>query len=160
MLYDCDMITHADELKVASPAIRRQAAHEWALDHVVLDSVFAAKETLHLKALLEQNVYADPRYLRLPKYRQVALEAYFRGVVDAVSRVAGVSAPLIAASRPKTAPPKKGKNKTKTTMVPPPLYPSQGKQTPIPGWTTELPPPNVMIHAPTPFPFAADFHGG
>lgn len=110
---------------------------------------------MHLKALLEQDVYADPRYAKLPKYRQIALEAYFRGVVDAVSRIAGVTAPLIAATRPKTQPPKKGKNKK--TIVPPPLYPSQGKTSQVPNWVTELPPPNALIHSPTPFPFASDY---
>lgn len=151
------MIVTAEQLAEASPTIRRQAKHEWELDHKVLDAVFAAKETLHLKALLEHDVYADPRYLKLPKYRQLALEAYFRGVIDAVSRVAGVTAPLIAANRPKTVPPKVGKNKRKKTMVPPPLYPSQGRQTPIPGWTSELPPPGTLIHSP--FPPASDLHG-
>lgn len=152
------MITTSDQLATASPIIKRQARHEWELDHVVLDAVFKAKETTHLKALLERDVYADPRYVKLPKYRQMALEAYFRGVIDAVSRVAGVSAPLIAATKPRTVPPKTGKNKkgSKKTIVPPPLYPTpQGKQTPVPSWTSELPPPG-LLHSP--FPPASDFH--
>lgn len=156
------MKTTTDELATASPTTRRAARSEWELDYIVLDSVFQAKETLHLKALLEQNVYSDPRYNRLPRYRQVALEAYFRGVIDAVSRVAGVSAPLISAQKPKSVPPKKKGRKTdKTTMVPPPLYPTpRGKTTPIPEWTSELPPPNTLLHQnATPFPFAVDYHG-
>jgi hypothetical protein len=149
------MIITKEEMASASPTIKRQARHEWELDFKVLESVFQARETMHLKLLLEQNVYGDSRYIKLPKFRQVALEAYFRGVVDAVSKMAGVQAPLIAATRPKSSPPKKGKNRQQVSKAPPPLYPSPMAPTsPLPDWArpTIIPPPTLH----SPFPPAAD----
>lgn len=142
------MITNQTPSTEVSPTIRRQARHEWELDFVVLDSVFQAREAAELQKLLVANVYADPRYVKLPKYRQIALEAYFRGAVDAISRMQ-LPAPMFSPQRPKTVPPKKGKNKpkrTKTMIPPPPLHPSNGAPAAPPPWAS-VPMPSTLIHS-------------
>lgn len=141
------MITNIEES--TSPLVKRQARIEWALDHIVLDAVFKAKETEHLKLLLERDIYASPDYVKLPKYRQLAVEAYFRGVCDAIARVAGAQAPTIAIERPKAAPRTTPKRKPGRPKKVPSLYPSKGIHTPIPEWvhTTIIPPPPAVPSA-------------
>jgi hypothetical protein len=144
-----------------SPATKRAAAHQWELSHVVLNTVFMARDTSQLRQLLDTQVFQHKYYNRLPKYRQIALEAYFQGAVDAISRQSGLSVPL-QAERPKSIPPAR-KNRPKATKkpqqqvskAPPPLYPSPMAPTsPLPDWArpTIIPPPTLH----SPFPPAAD----
>jgi hypothetical protein len=155
----------------ASPAVKRAARREWELDHAALNAVFQAKETSHLQMLLDKDIYSNPAYQKLPKFRQLAVSSYFRGVCDAIARIAGVTIPLAVAERPKSAPPVKSKNKKRTSpkrpkSQAPELYPSNGIRTPLPEWLHT--PPDVTLHSPmptptilppSPFPFAADLGG-
>lgn len=145
----------------ASPATKRAAKHEWELSHVVLQTVFLARDTAQLQQLLQRDVYGHAHFQKLPKYRQIALDAYFRGVCDAVARVAGIVAPL-SAERPKTVPPPR-KNRPKKTVpptkerTPASMYPTPNAPTsPLPDWArpTIIPPPTLH----SPFPPAADLH--
>lgn len=126
----------ANNVETASKVVKRQARYEWELDHMVLESVFSAGSPDQLRALVQTTVFDDNRYTRLPKYRQVALEAYFRGAMDALARVAtapGLVAPAIAAASLRTAPARQRKVSVKRTV--PPLYDATaGLKTPIPGW--------------------------
>lgn len=142
----------------ASPATKRAAKHEWELSHIVLQTVFLARDTAQLQQLLQRDVYEHKYFAKLPKYRQIALDAYFRGVCDAVARVAGIVAPL-STERPKTVPPPR-KNKPRKTVPPvskTPMYPTPNAPTaPLPDWArpTMIPPPTLH----SPFPPAADLH--
>lgn len=121
--------------------------------------MFLARDTQQLQQLLQRDVYEHRYFAKLPKYRQIALDAYFRGVCDAVARVAGIVAPL-SAERPKTVPPPR-KNRPKKTNPPPKaptsMYPTPNAPTaPLPDWArpTMIPPPTLH----SPFPPAADLH--
>lgn len=157
-MFTPDTLNQFDTPQV-SPATRRAAAHEWELSHVVLNTVFMARDTQQLRQLLEAQVYAHKYYDKLPKYRQLALEAYFRGVCDAVARFAGATVPLVA-EKPKSIPPvRKNKprakrvSKTPAAQHVPVMYPTNPPTSPLPGWITPtiIPPPTVHQPA-SPFP--------
>lgn len=140
------MYSDTQELAGASKSVVRAHRHEWELSYEVLDAVFKAKETAHLQILLDERVYENPIYEKLPKFRQIALQAYFRGVCDALARVAGVKVPHV---QPKSIPPKKVR---KTRVKKPNLYPTPLNpiRTPVPEWLnrpeTILPPPELQSH--------------
>lgn len=142
-----------------SPATKRAAKHEWELSHVVLQTVFMARDTAQLSQLLTANIYEHKHYDKLPRYRQLSLEAYFRGLCDAIAHMAGGTA-MLGQERPKTVPPprkNKPRAKVKTPSKPPQLFPTPtAVQTPLPDWArpTIVPPPT--LHAP--FPPAMDYH--
>lgn len=145
---------HASQVEHASHVVKRQARYEWELDHLILESVFSAGSAGQLKDLVQHTVFNDPKYGKLPKYRQIALEAYFRGAMDALARVSGAPrAPAVAALGLKTAPRKAAKKRTKVDPQPQ-LYPSQGIRTPVPEYfrPISVPPPEH----PQPWPFASD----
>lgn len=136
------MTTSADKLATASKTVQRQASYHWELNHVVLDLVFSARDTLHMQEMLGDKLYSDPGFQKLPLYRQLAIDSYLAGVLDGLARttLGAVARP----DRPKSVPPKKGKNKQKS--VPPKLYPSNGSVYPIPQYIN--PGPQAYLHAP------------
>lgn len=84
------MITTKDALKKASAKTIRRARYEIELEReALLDCVFAANNTREFRLLMEAKVFADARFDQLPQYRKVALDAYVRGAVDALSHRLG-----------------------------------------------------------------------
>lgn len=143
------MTVDNNHLETASPLVRRQAALHWELNHVVLDTVFKARDSLQLTHLLSEQVYSRAQFAKLPKFRQIALDSYLAGVLDGLARATGAA--MSASERPKTVPPKRGKNKKRgagksAPSEPPKLYPSAGVQYPIPVWIN--PGPQAYLHAP------------
>jgi hypothetical protein len=140
----------ATDVQTASPAVKRQARYEWELDHIILDAAWGARNTQDLRQQLDKKVFSDPRYDRIPKYRQIALEAYTRGVLDAMARFAKLPESAVPhVERPKARPSDRPKRGSKT--VPPSLHPTPRAGTAdLPGWTMPPPPP---------FPPAADLGG-
>lgn len=135
----------------ASRTVKRQAAYEAELDSRLIECVFSAGTPAQLKELVERTVFSDVKYAQLPKYRQIALEAYFRGVMDALARVSGVHAPPISMARVRTSPPPRPKKarKPRTTT---PLHPTQPTaiKTPVPSWLFQHMPPTAIIPPLTP----------
>jgi hypothetical protein len=130
-----------------SAKVARQARYEWELDHTILNVVFSAGSAEEFGEAVRSTVYADQRYARLPKYRQIACEAYARGALDALARVAAGDAPKLKLKL-KTAPARRGKNGRRSE--PPALHPSPKAPTfPLPEW--------VRPQHPQPFPLAKDF---
>lgn len=151
----------ATTLQTASPRVQRQARQEWELDHELLDAVFAARTSDGLRVSVS-TVFHSAKYGRLPKYRQLALEAYTRGAIDAMARSAGIDRMMPPM---RTAPAKVGKNRKRVTQpigprpVVPNLHPSPGGvQTPLPSWLANA--TGVMVPPPpgtrSPFPPASD----
>lgn len=141
------MYSENEELGQASKTVKRQANYEWELGYITLEAVFAARGIDHLKKLLEAGIYNNTKYQNLPKFRQVALHAYFRGVCDAIARTAGIEAPTIASVAPKSRPPKK----TRKTAVKPKLHPTpHAPKAPMPAWVDTIRPreEEKMVHRP------------
>lgn len=142
-------------IETASAPVRRQASDHWRLNHVVLDSVFAARDTLNLQEILALNVYRDAGFAKLPQYRVIALEAYLAGALDTMARLTGVALPAISMARPKTVPPKTAKKRKNKSVKPPVMYPSHGIVTPMPSWVKQT---GTIMHSPTILP-PADLMG-
>lgn len=131
------MYSESQELGHASKTVKRQANYEWELSFLTLEAVFQAKGLNQMKKLLEAGVYENPKYQHLPKFRQVALQAYFRGVCDALARTANVEIP-VASFAPKSRPPKK----TRKVAVKPVLHPTpKAPRIPLPPWVDSMRPP-------------------
>ncbi len=132
------MYAENEAIDQASKTVKRQANYEWELGFLTLEAVFAARGMDHLKSLLDAGIYNNPKYQNLPKFRQVALQAYFRGVCDAIARTAGVQTPEIASVAPKSRPPKK----TRKVSVKPKLHPTpKAPKAPLPAWVDSIRPP-------------------
>lgn len=143
----------ATHLETASRQVKRQARYEWELDHQVLDAVFTARSAAHMQQQLREQVYDDPRYTKLPKYRQIALEAYFRGVADAVARLGGakpitIPPPAVAKEKPRARPSERPKRNT----TPAPAVTVNNPKAPVvdelPPWVQHLPAGVGAVHAP------------
>ena len=135
---------YTEHTDTASKTVLRQQRVEWELSYVTLNAVFQAKETNHLKMLLDRDIFDNPDYQKLPKFRQLALQAYFRGVCDAVARVAGVTVPQV---KIKSVPPKK----TRKTRVKPDIRPVTPIPTPLPPWA-DIPRPELLHRSDTILP--------
>jgi hypothetical protein len=85
------MIVSKDALATASPKTKRSVRYEFELEHTALDCVFAATNTRDFKLQIEARVIADARFERLPAYRQVAVDSYVRGALDALARMHGLA---------------------------------------------------------------------
>lgn len=124
----------------ACPRVKQQARHEWELDRTILETIFAAESPDNLQASLTTNVFEDSRYRQLPKYRQLACEAYARGVLDALAtlrapQLASVQPPPVALVR--TAPRVSAKRNSSAPAAPQTYQANPtAKVYDLPGWLT------------------------
>ncbi len=79
------MITNRESLASASPKTKRSVRYEFELEAIARDCVFAANNGRDFKLLMESRVLSDARFERLPIYRQVSVDAYVRGFLDALA---------------------------------------------------------------------------
>lgn len=84
------MIISKTDIATASPKTKRAVRYEFELEHEALDCVFSANNTKEFRLLIEARVLSDCRFDRLPAYRQVAVDAYVRGALDAMARIHGL----------------------------------------------------------------------
>lgn len=91
------------QVNTACPKVKRQARYQAELSGEVINTIFAATSPGELTANMAVRVFNNEKFDRLPKYRQVAMEAYAQGALDAMARLAGQHA---AHARPATQPPK------------------------------------------------------
>jgi hypothetical protein len=84
------LVINAKDLATASPKTRRAMVYWYELKDMSLDCVFSAGNTREFRLMVEASVLQDHRFDMLPAYRQVALDAYIQGAVDALSRMKGL----------------------------------------------------------------------
>lgn len=115
------------QVNLACPKVKRQARYQAELSGEVIDTIFASTSPGELTANMAVRVFNNEKFDRLPKYRQVAMEAYAQGALDAMARLAGSHA---AHARPSTPPP--------TAKIPRPRRPRMASQKP------SAPPPSAL----------------
>lgn len=116
------VIISKTDIATASPKTKRAVRYEFELEHEALECVFAANNTKEFRLMMEARVLADARFDRLPAYRQVAVDAYVRGALDAMARLHGLpvsQAPASVQPQPRmpSAPPRASKRVAKVTHI-------------------------------------------
>lgn len=121
------------DLTKASRTTIRTAKYEWTLDEAVLDAVMESRTIREMRKHLVEVLNSN-EYDKLPTYRQVAVQAYFRGAADAMARAANPDAPMHPFLPPPPPKPKrfKGDQKRRAKSEPPPIM--------APTWLVELEP--------------------
>lgn len=104
------LVTNTDDLAKASPKTKRTVRYQHELCHAALDCVFQANNTREFRMLVEASVVHDKRFEMLPAYRQVALDAYIQGALDAMAKLNGL---------PLSEPPDAVRPKPRVSSVPP-----------------------------------------
>lgn len=110
------------DLNKASKTTVRTAKYEWQLDESVLSAVIDSRSVREMKKRLS-DIYESNEFSKLPVYRQVAVQAYFRGAADAMAKMNNPLAPrhpmLLPPAKPKAVVPVVKTPRTKST--PPPM---------------------------------------
>lgn len=80
------MIITKIAIEKSSAKTKRQIRYEYELEHTAIrECVFKANSTREFKKLIETVILEDPRMAQLALHRQIAVDAYVRGALDALA---------------------------------------------------------------------------
>ncbi len=166
------MIIAKNALATASPKTKRRARYEFELELVAQDCIFESGKAAEFRRMAAKRVYADPRFEKLPQYRQACVDAYIRGALDYAARSIGLEpaqppdyltpkrAPSSAPPPPKRSSVRPAARRASDTAPPPPVV--IPKSAPLPtghslpeiwgDWANTHPPAPVGFIRETPTP--------
>jgi hypothetical protein len=79
------------DIRKASPKTLRTIRYAHEMEKVAFyDCILAAHHTQEFRAYMEERVFSDARFARIPKYRRSEVEGYVRGALDMLAHLQGM----------------------------------------------------------------------